>query len=147
MLEEENMKIKTSFPVEMVVIDCIAGLFLIGFVVYYLLCGQYDLIIFPSILASFFALLTFLCFLFSRFFVSIDEEYVEIRKFFKVKKYELDKCRIVVDEKNKTQNGLFIYILIIEYEKKIVLKKNSNSFDSDYMTKEYASKLQSYNKK
>ena len=129
------MKIKTSFPIEICLIDFIVGLLSLGLSIYYLICGEYILMIYPGIFIAFFGILTLLIFLFSRLYISIDNKYIEIRKFFKIRKYELDKCDIEVKEINETVNGDLIYELTINYENKKVIKVNSNSLDSEYRTK------------
>jgi len=129
------MKIKTSFPIEICLIDFIVGLLSLGLSIYFLICGEYMLMIYPGIFIAFFGILTLLIFLFSRLYISIDNKYIEIRKFFKIRKYELDKCDIEVKEINETVNGDLIYELTINYENKKVIKVNSNSLDSEYRTK------------
>jgi len=131
----DDMKIKTSFPIEICLIDFIVGLLSLGLSIYFLICGEYMLMIYPGIFIAFFGILTLLIFLFSRLYISIDNKYIEIRKFFKIRKYELDKCDIEVKEINETVNGDLIYELTINYENKKVIKVNSNSLDSEYRTK------------
>lgn len=129
------MKIKTGFPIEICLIDFIVGLLSLGLSIYFLICGEYMLMIYPGIFIAFFGILTLLIFIFSRLYISIDNKYIEIRKFFKIRKYELDKCDIAVKEINETVNGDLIYKLTINYENKKVIKVNSNSLDSEYRTK------------
>ena len=92
----------------------------------------------------FFGLLTFLIYLFSRFYLKINE-YVEIRKYFKISKYKTSECSFDVKEINETVNGDLIYILTITCDEVVVLKINSNSFDSEFRTKFYVNKLLEYN--
>ena len=80
------MKIKTSFPIEICLIDFIVGLLSLGLSIYFLICGEYMLMIYPGIVIAFFGILTLLIFLFSRLYISIDNKYIEIRKFFKIRK-------------------------------------------------------------
>jgi hypothetical protein len=93
-----------------------------------------------------FGLLTFFAFLFSRLYISINKEYVEIRKYFKIRKYELHKCSFIVKEENETIYGDLIYILTIIYENTTILRINSNSLDPKFRTKEVALRIQEYNK-
>ena len=129
------MKIKTSFPIEICLIDFIVGLLSLGLSIYFLICGEYMLMIYQGIFIAFFGILTLLIFLFSRLYISIDNKYIEIRKIFIIRKYELDKCDIAVKEINETVNGDLIYELTINYENKKVIKVNSNSLESEYRTK------------
>ena len=92
----------------------------------------------------FFGLLTFLIYLFSRFYININE-YVEIRKYFKISKYKTNECSFDVKEINETVNGDLIYILTITCDEVVVLKINSNSFDSEFRSKFYVNKLFEYN--
>mgnify|MGYP003293952790 CR=1 FL=1 len=92
------------------------------------------------------SLCTFLIFIFSRLYIRIDNDNIEIRKYFKVRKYSLNKCDIIVKEINETVNGDLIYELTIKYENNKVLKVNSNSLDSEYRTKKYVSLLKTYKK-
>lgn len=92
----------------------------------------------------FFGLLTFLIYLFSRFYININE-YVEIRKYFKISKYKTNECSFDVKEINETVNGDLIYILTITCDEVVILKINSNSFDSEFRSKFYVNKLLEYN--
>ena len=140
------MKIKTSFPIEILVMDFIVGILSVGLSIYFLICKEYNLILYPGIFIMFFGALTFLIFLFSRLYIRIDNDNIEIRKYFKVRKYSLNKCDIIVKEINETVNGDLIYELTIKYENNKVLKVNSNSLDSEYRTKKYVSLLKTYKK-
>jgi hypothetical protein len=140
------MKIKTSFPIEILVMDFIVGILSVGLSIYFLICKEYNLILYPGIFIVFFGALTFLIFLFSRLYIRIDNDNIEIRKYFKVRKYSLNKCDIIVKEINETVNGDLIYELTIKYENNKVLKVNSNSLDSEYRTKKYVSLLKTYKK-
>ena len=140
------MKIKTSFPIEILVMDFIVGILSVGLSIYYLICKEYNLILYPGIFVVFFGALTFLIFIFSRLYIRIDNDNIEIRKYFKVRKYSLNKCDIIVKEINETVNGDLIYELTIKYENNKVLKVNSNSLDSEYRTKKYVSLLKTYKK-
>jgi hypothetical protein len=140
------MKIKTSFPIEILVMDLIVGILSVGLSIYFLICKEYNLILYPGIFIVFFGALTFLIFLFSRLYIRIDNDNIEIRKYFKVRKYSLNKCDIIVKEINETVNGDLIYELTIKYENNKVLKVNSNSLDSEYRTKKYVSLLKTYKK-
>ena len=140
------MKIKTSFPIEILVMDFIVGILSVGLSIYFLICKEYNLILYPSIFIVFFGALTFLIFIFSRLYIRIDNDNIEIRKYFKVRKYSLNKCDIIVKEINETVNGDLIYELTIKYENNKVLKVNSNSLDSEYRTKKYVSLLKTYKK-
>ena len=140
------MKIKTSFPIEILVMDFIVGVLSVGLSIYFLICKEYNLILYPGIFVVFFGALTFLIFIFSRLYIRIDNDNIEIRKYFKVRKYSLNKCDIIVKEINETVNGDLIYELTIKYENNKVLKVNSNSLDSEYRTKKYVSLLKTYKK-
>lgn len=140
------MKIKTSFPIEILVMDFIVGILSVGLSIYFLICKEYNLILYPGIFIVFFGALTFLIFIFSRLYIRIDNDNIEIRKYFKVRKYSLNKCDIIVKEINETVNGDLIYELTIKYENNKVLKVNSNSLDSEYRTKKYVSLLKTYKK-
>lgn len=140
------MKIKTSFPIEILVMDFIVGILSVGLSLYFLICKEYNLILYPGIFIVFFGALTFLIFIFSRLYIRIDNDNIEIRKYFKVRKYSLNKCDIIVKEINETVNGDLIYELTIKYENNKVLKVNSNSLDSEYRTKKYVSLLKTYKK-
>lgn len=140
------MKIKTSFPIEILVMDFIVGILSVGISIYFLICKDYNLILYPGIFIVFFGALTFLIFIFSRLYIRIDNGNIEIRKYFKVRKYSLNKCDIIVKEINETVNGDLIYELTIKYENNKVLKVNSNSLDSEYRTKKYVSLLKTYKK-
>lgn len=140
------MKIKTSFPIEILVMDFIVGILSVGLSIYFLICKEYNLILYPGIFVVFFGALTFLIFIFSRLYIRIDNDNIEIRKYFKVRKYSLNKCDIIVKEINETVNGDLIYELTIKYENNKVLKVNSNSLDSEYRTKKYVSLLKTYKK-
>ncbi len=132
----------------MLLLDFVVGLFAIGLSVYFFICREYILLFwFMGIVISFFGLLTFFVFLFTRLYIDINEEFLEIRKYFKVRKYELDKCSFIVDEKNETIYGDLIYVLIIKYGNTNILKINSNSFDPEFRTKETALRIQEYNNK
>ena len=141
-----DMKIKTSFPIEICLIDFIVGILSVGLSIYFLICKEYNLILYPGIFIVFFGALTFLIFIFSRLYIRIDNDNIEIRKYFKVRKYSLNKCDIIVKEINETVNGDLIYELTIKYENNKVLKVNSNSLDSEYRTKQYVSLLKTYKK-
>ena len=141
------MKIKNSFPAEIFLLDFLAGLFTIGLSVYCLIWKAYFLSLLLIVITIFvFGLLTFFAFLFSRLYISINKEYVEIRKYFKMRKYELHKCSFLVEEKNETIQGDLIYILTIIYENTTILRINSNSLDPEFRTKEVALRIQEYNK-
>ena len=140
------MKIKTSFPIEILVIDFIVGILSVGLSIYFLICKEYNLILYPGIFIVFFGAFTFLIFIFSRLYIRINNDNIEIRKYFKVRKYSLNKCDIIVKEINETVNGDLIYELTIKYENNKVLKVNSNSLDSEYRTKKYVSLLKTYKK-
>ena len=141
------MKIKNRFPVEIFLLDFLAGLFTIGLSVYFLICKEYFLsLLLIGITIFVFGLLTFFAFLFSRLYISINKEYVEIRKYFKMRKYELHKCSFIVEEKNETIQGNLIYILTIIYENTTILRINSNSLDLEFRTKGVALRIQEYNK-
>ena len=141
------MKIKTSFPIEILVMDFIVGILSVGLSIYFLICKEYNLILYPGIFIVFFGAFTFLIFIFSRLYIRINNDNIEIRKYFKVRKYSLNKCDIIVKEINETVNGDLIYELTIKYENNKVLKVNSNSLDSEYRTKKYVSLLKTYKKK
>ena len=140
------MKIKTSFPIEILVMDFIVGILSVGLSIYFLICKEYNLILCPGIFIVFFGAFTFLIFIFSRLYIRINNDNIEIRKYFKVRKYSLNKCDIIVKEINETVNGDLIYELTIKYENNKVLKVNSNSLDSEYRTKKYVSLLKTYKK-
>lgn len=140
------MKIKTSFPIEILVMDFIVGILSVGLSIYFLICKEYNLILYPGIFIVFFGAFTFLIFIFSRLYIRINNDNIEIRKYFKVRKYSLNKCDIIVKEINETVNGDLIYELTIKYENNKVLKVNSNSLDSEYRTKKYVSLLKTYKK-
>lgn len=141
------MQIKNSFPLEIFLLDFLAGLFTIGLSVYLLICKEYVLSLLVIVITIFvFGLLTFLAFLFSRLYISINKEYVEIRKYFKMRKYELHKCSFIVEEENETIQGDLIYILTIIYENTTILRINSNSLDPEFRTKGVALRIQEYNK-
>ena len=140
------MKIKTSFPIEILVMDFIVGILSVGLSIYFLICKEYNLILYPGIFIVFFGAYTFLIFIFSRLYIRINNDNIEIRKYFKVRKYSLNKCDIIVKEINETVNGDLIYELTIKYENNKVLKVNSNSLDSEYRTKKYVSLLKTYKK-
>ncbi len=147
-LGAENMKIKNSFPLEMLLIDFVAGLFAIGLSVYFLICKEYVLsLLLLGITIVGLGLLTFFAFLFSRLYIIINKEYVEIRKYFKIRKYELHKCSFIVDEINETIQGDLIYILTIIYENTTILRINSNSLDPEFRTRGVVLRLQEYNKR
>jgi hypothetical protein len=140
------MKIKTSFPIEILVMDFIVGILSVGLSIYFVICKDYNLILYPGIFIVFFGALTFLIFIFSRLYIRIDNDNIEIRKYFKVRKYSLNKCDIIVKEINETVNGDLIYELTIKYENNKVLKVNSASLDSEYRTKKYVSLFKTYKK-
>ena len=140
------MKIKISFPIEILVMDFIVGILSVGLSIYFLICKEYNLILYPGLFIVFFGALTFLIFIFSRLYIRIDNDNIEIRKYFIVRKYSLNKCDIIVKEINETVNGDLIYELTIKYENNKVLKVNSNSLDSEYRTKKYVSLLKTYKK-
>ena len=140
------MKIKTSFPIEILVMDFIVGILSVGLSIYFLICKEYNLILYPGIFIVFFGAFTFLIFIFSRLYIRINNDNIEIRKYFKVRKYSLNKCDIIVKEINETVNGDLIYELTIKYENNKGLKVNSNSLDSEYRTKKYVSLLKTYKK-
>ena len=70
---------------------------------------------------------------------------MEIRKYFKIRKYKTSECSFDVKEINETVNGDLIYILTITCDEVVVLKINSNSFDSEFRSKVYVNKLLEYN--
>lgn len=146
-LGDRLMKIKTRFPIEIIVVDIIPILFSIGITIYYLIKKEFSLLFFPLIIIAFFGILTFLIYLFSRFYLKIYSNNVEIRKFFKVKKYELNKCSFKINEINENINDDFIYELTVQYEDKVILKINSNSLDTEYRSKKYIDIINSYNNK
>ena len=99
------MKIKTSFPIEILVMDFIVGILSVGLSIYFLICKEYNLILYPGIFIVFFGAFTFLIFIFSRLYIRINNDNIEIRKYFKVRKYSLNvnstikvtkKARIII---------------------------------------------------
>ena len=141
------MKIKNSFPLEVLLLDLVVGLFAIGLSVYFLIYRAYILLLcFIGSVIIFYGLLTFLVFCFTRLYIDINEEFVEIRKHFKVRKYELNKCSFEVDEKTETIYGDLIYILTIKYENTNILRINSSDLDPEFRTKEVALRMQEYNR-
>ena len=141
------MKIKNRFPLEIFLLDFLAGLFTIGLSVYCLIWKAYFLSLLLIVITIFvFGLLTFFAFLFSRLYISINKEYVEIRKYFKMRKYELHKCSFIVEEKNETIQGDLIYILTIIYENTTILRINSNNLDPEFRTKGVALRILEHNK-
>ena len=139
------MKIKTTFPYEVILIDSFVLLIVIILDIIFAIQQEWLLMLLLTLSAlCFFGLLTFLIYLFSRFYININE-YVEIRKYFKISKYKTSECSFDVKEINETVNGDLIYILTITCDGVVVLKINSNSFDSVFRTKYYVNKLLEYN--
>ena len=139
------MKIKTTFPYEVILIDSFVLLIVIILDIIFAIQQEWLLMLILTLSAlCFFGLLTFLIYLFSRFYININE-YVEIRKYFKISKYKTSECSFAVKEINETVNGDLIYILTITCGEVVVLKINSNSFDSEFRTKFYVNKLLEYN--
>ena len=139
------MKIKTTFPHEVILIDSFVLLIVIILDIIFAIQQEWLLMLLLTLSAlCFFGLLTFLIYLFSRFYININE-YVEIRKYFKISKYKTSECSFDVKEINETVNGDLIYILTITCDEVVVLKINSNSFDSEFRTKFYVNKLLEYN--
>ena len=139
------MKIKTTFPHEVILIDSFILLIVIILDIIFVIQQEWLLMLLLTLSAlCFFGLLTFLIYLFSRFYININE-YVEIRKYFKISKYKTSECSFDVKEINETVNGDLIYILTITCDEVVVLKINSNSFDSEFRTKFYVNKLLEYN--
>ena len=139
------MKIKTTFPHEVILIDSFVLLIVIILDIIFAIQQEWLLMLLLALSAlCFFGLLTFLIYLFSRFYININE-YVEIRKYFKISKYKTSECSFDVKEINETVNGDLIYILTITCDEVVVLKINSNSFDSEFRTKFYVNKLLEYN--
>lgn len=139
------MKIKTTFPYEVILIDSFVLLIVIILDIIFAIQQEWLLMLLLTLSAlCFFGLLTFLIYLFSRFYININE-YVEIRKYFKISKYKTSECSFDVKEINETVNGDLIYILTIICDEVVVLKINSNSFDSEFRTKFYVNKLLEYN--
>ena len=139
------MKIKTTFPHEVILIDSFVLLIVIILDIIFAIQQEWLLMLLLTLSAlCFFGLLTFLIYLFSIFYININE-YVEIRKYFKISKYKTSECSFDVKEINETVNGDLIYILTITCDEVVVLKINSNSFDSEFRTKFYVNKLLEYN--
>lgn len=139
------MKIKTTFPPEVILIDSFVLLIVIILNIIFAIQQAWSLMLFLTLSAfCFYGLLTFLIYIFSRFYININE-YVEIRKYFKIRKYKTSECSFDVKEINETVNGDLIYILTITCDEVVVLKINSNSFDSEFRTKFYVNKLLEYN--
>lgn len=139
------MKIKTTFPHEVILIDSFVLLIVIILDIIIAIQQEWLLMLLLTLsVLCFFGLLTFLIYLFSRFYININE-YVEIRKYFKISKYKTSECSFDVKEINETVNGDLIYILTITCDEVVVLKINSNSFDSEFRTKFYVNKLLEYN--
>lgn len=138
------MKVKTSFPYEIFILDLLVGVVGIAVSIYGLIVREYLLCVIVITFLVFLGTINLLMFIFTRFYITIYDK-VEIRKYFKIRQYELEECTFHIEELNETVNGELIYILTIKYYDKVILKINSNSFDSDYRTKEYVNKFKNYN--
>lgn len=141
------MKMRNSFPEEVLLIDFLVAIIMFFFSFFMLISKEYFLcIILISVCVSFFGICTLIAFVFSRFYIIISDT-VEIRKYFKVRRYQLIDCVFFVKEINTTIHDQLIYILTVACNGKIVLKINSNTLDPEFRTRSCVEKIKKYNHK
>jgi len=136
------MRIKRTFPIEILLIDFISLILTVALSVYFVICGDYTLaLLLLSIVVGFFGLITFFAYLYSRLYINIYSKQVEIRKYFKVYLYDIKDCSFLVEEINRTIQGDIIYKFQLAYKNQIVLEINSNSLAPEYRTSSFMNKL------